>query len=174
MIAVVADSKSPYKLKDSGKHSKLGELIGTCIIEATKEALQKQTGLTPKSQCDVITRLGRFGIKEENICDISHELGKVGQFDDFSRNMELLRKNQMLVGLTGSILHIIDEVSWGLLSEKEGKITSFAIMKGTSLISDMPNTIPFDDILNANYSIIHNWMRVIAWLCMNSGFTKMN
>ncbi len=167
MIAVVADSTSPYELTDSGKHSKLGELIGKCVIEATKEALAKQTELTPAVQCDSIVRLKRFGISEDTIWEMACELEGDLLKSDFNKNLLLLRKNPVVVGLTSSILHIIDEVSWGLLCEQNGKKAAFAIISGIPVVLDAKKPFNFKDILTEHESILHNWTRVMAWLSCN-------
>ena len=167
MIAVVADSTSPYELTDSGKHSKLGELIGKCVIEATKEALAKQTELTPAVQCDSIVRLKRFGISEDTIWEMACELEGDLLKSDFNKNLLLLRKNPVVVGLTSSILHIIDEVSWGLLCEQNGKKAAFAIISGIPAVLDTKKSLPFNNILKENDSILHNWIRVMSWLSYN-------
>ena len=60
---VVANSESPLYLEGAGKHSKLGELIGRVVKEAVKKALDKQTGLNPKSQHNALRRLQRFGVR---------------------------------------------------------------------------------------------------------------
>ncbi len=65
-ICIISNMDSPNVITWAGKHSKLGELIGRCVIEATTEGLARQTGLTPDSQRDMLVRLERFGIDEKN------------------------------------------------------------------------------------------------------------
>jgi hypothetical protein len=41
-------------------------LIGVAVRDATKEALEKQTGLNPARQRNFLARLERYGVKAEN------------------------------------------------------------------------------------------------------------
>ncbi|MBN2525220.1 MAG: adenosylcobinamide amidohydrolase [Deltaproteobacteria bacterium] len=50
-----------HPLRSSGKHSKLGELIGAAVREAIKETLVRQNGLSPENRCDMSVHLQRFG-----------------------------------------------------------------------------------------------------------------
>lgn len=56
MIAIVADPEAPLRLSDAGKHSKPGELIRRGVIDATLAALERQTGLSPASQRNLLAR----------------------------------------------------------------------------------------------------------------------
>ncbi len=59
------DARRP--LAHSGKHVKLGELIGRSVLAATKEALRWQNGLEPSSTRSLTHALGRFGLSEERL-----------------------------------------------------------------------------------------------------------
>lgn len=59
---VVANSESSLYLEGAGKHSKLGELIGRAVKAAVKKALDKQSGLNPQNQHNVLRRLQRFHV----------------------------------------------------------------------------------------------------------------
>lgn len=166
MIAVVADKTSTNHLNDTGKHSKLGELIGNCVIEATQKALAQQTDLTPLSQCNMLVRLGRFGVDESQYWKVASTLEGGNSKLEFISQLRSMAKIPAMVSVTSSILHIVDEISWGLMSENDGKIAAFAAMKGipTVLMEKCP---PFSNLLNENDSIIDNWVRVTAWLAKN-------
>lgn len=174
MIAIVSNNTSNYELTDAGKHSKLGELIGKCVIEATKEALAKQSKLTPVSQRDFLVRLSRFGIKEENFCDVASTLEWKICKEEFRKNLKNAAENAVVVGVTSSILHIIDEISWGLLPEQEGRKAAFASMRGLPYILDINESVPFDDLLDENESILDNWIRIITWFVINGFFADTN
>jgi adenosylcobinamide hydrolase len=64
---IVANTDSKLYLDDAGKHAKLGELIGTVVKQAVKEALDKQTNLNPATQHNALSRLKRFGVTADNI-----------------------------------------------------------------------------------------------------------
>lgn len=172
MIAVVSNNTSEYELTDSGKHSKLGELIGTCVIEATKEALAKQSRLTPIYQRDILVRLERFGIKEEKIWEAACKLAGENCENDFRKELRRVTRIPTMVGITSSILHIVDEISWGLLPEQDGKRAAFSTMCGLSSLFDSDESFPLDKLLDEKEGIIDNWVRIIAWIVKNNIFSK--
>lgn len=139
MIAIITDPNSKLHISDAGKHSTLGELIGKSVISATTEALRLQTGLSPESQMDVLARLSRFSVTEEDLWQIAKELMKKSAINAVSQeiflnNLHNCVKNPFLVAVTSATLHIIDEVEWGLLPQNEAeKVASFIIMEGFGL-----------------------------------------
>ena len=64
---VYANLESENIYSDAGKHSKLGELLGKSVKKAVKEALAKQSGLTPQRQKSVFRRFKRYGLNAEKI-----------------------------------------------------------------------------------------------------------
>jgi adenosylcobinamide amidohydrolase len=64
---IVANAESKWTLNNSGKHSKLGELIGKSVKAAVKEALRLQTGLSPEKQHNVLKRTDRYGITGDSL-----------------------------------------------------------------------------------------------------------
>jgi len=116
MIAIVADPASPLHLTDAGKHAKLGELIGRTVIAATTAALEWETGLSPESQADVLVRLSRFGVGEEDLYRIAKELP--GACPDRGKFLEHLRgwsRDPGVVARVAAALHAVDEAGWGLV-----------------------------------------------------------
>lgn len=127
-ISVISNMKSNNKLTNAGKHSKLGELIGTSVIEATKETLAKETSITPTSLCDMMVRMNRFGIKEENYFDaVDHRETIDKQL--FIKHLREFSRDPEIVAVTAAILHLKDEVRWGLISEEAAKTTATDIMQ---------------------------------------------
>ncbi|WP_066640609.1 adenosylcobinamide amidohydrolase [Desulfolucanica intricata] len=112
-IIVVANPLSPYRFEYAGKHSKLGELIGLVVKESTKEALEKQTGLNAERQCDVLERLTRYKIKEN---DFLQGIDEGINQDYFIRELKNIARDRQLVAITAALLHLLDEYSWGLLA----------------------------------------------------------
>jgi adenosylcobinamide hydrolase len=167
MIAVVADRTSPHCLTDAGKHSKLGEMIGLCVLEAIVKALELQSEMTALSQRDMLVRLERFGVDEamywKAASRIEGENRKVG----FLRALRGASRNPSLVGSTCAVLHVMDEISWGLLPETAGRKAAISIMKGLPELVGYNGVVPLDDLLDEKDSIIDNWVRVTAWLIKN-------
>lgn len=127
-ISVISNFKSENILTNTGKHSKLGELIGKSVIEATTEALVRQSNMTPDSQRDMLVRLERFGVDEEQYWLAAKEDMADHQKKEFLCNLHQFSKNPSVVAMVASILHIMDEVSWGLIPEAVVKRTAISMM----------------------------------------------
>lgn len=166
-ISIISNMESKNVLTIAGKHSKLGELIGKSVIEATKEALAKHTNLTPDSQRDMLTRLERFGINEETYWNfITPKQGT--QKKEFIGNLNNFSKNTLVVAMVSSILHIIDEIEWKLIPEQAGKKTAISIMKTLPQMLKIGKFSFDDELLTENDSILDNWIRISSWCVMKS------
>ena len=118
---VVANSESPLFFEGAGKHSKLGELIGLAVMAAVKEALKKQSGLTPAQQHDLLRRLRRFGITEEALWQrYKEEVGANALIKaQFIAALEKMTAVPALFPLGVLFIHLYDEHLWGLLEKGE-------------------------------------------------------
>ncbi|AFV24089.1 hypothetical protein Mpsy_1883 [Methanolobus psychrophilus R15] len=167
MIAVVADRTSPHCLTDAGKHSKLGEMIGLCVLEAIVKALELQSEMTALSQRDMLVRLERFGVDEAMYWKAASRIEGENRKAGFLRALRDASRNPSLVGSTCAVLHVMDEISWGLLPETAGRKAAISIMKGLPELLGYNGVVPLDDLLDEKDSIIDNWVGITAWLIKN-------
>jgi adenosylcobinamide amidohydrolase len=119
---VISDMESPVKLTNAGKHSKLGELIGKCVKKAVKEALYKQTGLSPEFQYSVFNRFKRYGLTEETVWkNYLQQITNENEMDklDFIHNLHKLDSEKVLITYGSLYLHLLDQLQWNLLKEEE-------------------------------------------------------
>ena len=118
---VVANSESPLFFEGAGKHSKLGELIGLAVMAAVKEALKRQSGLTPAQQHDLLRRLRRFGVTEEALWQrYKEEVGDDALIKaQFIAALEKMTAVPALFPLGVLFIHLYDEHLWGLLEKGE-------------------------------------------------------
>lgn len=118
---VVANSESPLFFEGAGKHSKLGELIGLAVMAAVKEALKKQSGLTPAQQHDLLRRLRRFGVTEEALWQRYREEAGADPLikAQFIAALEKMTAVPALFPLGVLFIHLYDEHLWGLLEKEE-------------------------------------------------------
>ncbi len=117
---IVANSTSPIFLESAGKHSKLGELIGRTVTVAVKEALDKQSGLNPTRQHNVLRRLERFGVTSETVWKYYLENTKEPIIKpEFLGCMEQMASSEEKLPLFVAIIHLYDEYLWDLLGEEE-------------------------------------------------------
>jgi adenosylcobinamide hydrolase len=172
-ICIISNMDSQKVMTWAGKHSKLGELIGKCVIEATTEALAIQTGLTPESQRDMLVRLNRFGIDEKNYWETASALEGENWKERFIRNLRDFSRNPAVVAMTASLLHIVDEIQWGLIPELAGKTTALSIMKTLPDLVDIHNHPDLTKLLDERDTILENWIRLSSW-CVKCGFTEPN
>ncbi len=124
MIAVISDPASPLSITDAGTHSALGELIAKAVIRATQSALEKETGLSPGSQHDVLVRLERYRVTKQDLWSIAADAAGKDPSDPeeqelFYRHLEQWARRPGSVARIAAALHVIDEESWGLIPRKE-------------------------------------------------------
>ncbi|PKL67150.1 MAG: hypothetical protein CVV28_07020 [Methanobacteriales archaeon HGW-Methanobacteriales-1] len=167
-ISIVSNMESKNVLTDAGKHSKLGELIGKCVIEATKCALAKQTNLTPKSQFSMMKRLNRFDIDEEKYWEIATSTYRTDQESEFIKELHYFSQNPLVVAMISSILHIVDEIQWKLIPELTGKKTALLIMNTLPEVLKIKDFPKNENIITENDSIIESWIKISSWCILNS------
>ena len=111
------------------KHSKLGELIGRTVISSIKEALKLQQGITPQIQHDIIHRMDRFGVTEDALWDCYKETYRNLIRAEFTDILDRIRTDDTLVTYTSLYAHLLDQLSWGLLSFAECRIAANELLK---------------------------------------------
>ena len=119
--AIIADRESACYLTDTGKHSKLGELIGKSVKKAVKQALYQQSGLGPAKQHDVFRRLSRFGLSRMGLYSKCKEIypEQAPGRPEFEAVAEVLGKESRMVSYASFLAHCIDQMDWELFSVAE-------------------------------------------------------
>lgn len=119
---VIANPSSELYFEGAGKHSKLGELIGCAVKPAVKEALFRQTGLSPQMQHSVLRRLKRFGVNEDTLWqEYIAGNGSNNVKTQFMERLSQLDKDDQLVTYTSLYVHLLDQFLWELLSGEEAE-----------------------------------------------------
>lgn len=129
MMCIITNPDADLSLTDAGTHSKLGELIGKSVIRATTSALKLETGLSPESQQNVLVRLSRFGVTEEDIWEVASRLDSGLSREEFFNRLREKARDPELVALVSAVLHIVDEVEWNLLPEVEAKTVACRLIR---------------------------------------------
>lgn len=117
-IIVLSNAECERRLYNAGKHSKLGELIGKAVTESVLSSMGKN-GATPVSQADVFKRLERFGITRTS-CKEYLAANGLDPGKEFDASLERISKDKTMLSYVSSVLHIADEVSWGLIPQDAG------------------------------------------------------
>ncbi len=167
MIAVVADGCGPLELTDAGKHSKLGELIGIVVIEGLQKALALQSELTPLSRRDMMVRLERFGVDEAKYWKVASAIPGENKKNRFINDLRTISRNPILVSCVASVLHIIDEVNWGLIPENSGKKAAIAMMRELPDLLGATQELPVEYVFSEKESILDTWILTTSWLVKN-------
>ena len=123
-LCIFSNLDSDNVLTNAGKHSKLGELIGKCVIESVIKSIGKQVWITQKSQSNVLVRLNRYKL---DINDFYNNLD-----DDkleFIKQLRVDAKIQKNVAITTSVLNLIDEVEANLIKKEDAKSVALDLIK---------------------------------------------
>ena len=127
-MMIIADAQSDNLLTYAGKHGKLGELIGITVMAAVKESLSLHMGLSPESQHSVLARLKRYGLTDKSFKDKLERLEGTISLADYMDNLHKIDQNGELVALTSLYVHLLDQLTWGLLSINEAICAGDAVL----------------------------------------------
>ncbi len=116
-MAIASRLNGEESLTSTGKHSKLGELIGKASYKAIKETLEFQNQLTPTRQCSVMSHLARFGVTEQDVLNriavhLPEHLSVL-----FNDNFISLDRDPITVASVAGLLNAWDKVTWGILPD---------------------------------------------------------
>ncbi len=101
--------------ESTSPHSKLGELIGRAVLEATKEALRWQNGLEPSYTRGVVEALGRFGLTLEGIREsIKAELS-ADDFELFAKNEKSALYDPQVGAACYAFAAVVDRIEYGAI-----------------------------------------------------------
>ncbi|MDR2339228.1 MAG: adenosylcobinamide amidohydrolase [Deltaproteobacteria bacterium] len=124
-IGVAAKKEPGYpELTNAGKHSKLGELIGLTVKEATKAVLVRQNGMSPDRQCSAKILLERFfkrdsfhwGIRGVDLAELfSKGLDDPEDARLFQDNRLPLFHDPVNAAAVMALVHLRDQFAWGVL-----------------------------------------------------------
>lgn len=160
---VIANPASALYLESAGKHSKLGELIGCTVKQAVKEALLKQTGLSPEMQRSVLRRLKRFGVNEETLWQEYPDRGIQIKQQQFLDCLYQIDRDPLLVTYTSLYIHLLDQLLWNLLSGEEvrqaGNVLLALVANNYGLFSPMISGQELSDYLQAWTKLVFEIMK---------------
>lgn len=99
----------------TGKHSKLGEILALCVMDATREALRWQNGLEPSRTRHLGHALGRFGVEEESLrAALAERLPESG-FRIVSDNFNALLHEPQVAAAAYALAAVMDRIAFGTL-----------------------------------------------------------
>lgn len=104
-------------LSGAGKHTRLGELIARSVQTALRQALARQNGLSPVSQCSTLALLRRLGAREDAFCAAicAHLNEEDAQL--LMNNRHVVLNDPPTVAAVAALLHLRDQFVWGILPQ---------------------------------------------------------
>ena len=112
------NEESPVVLYGAGKHVLLGEMIGQSVKEAVTKALDQQSGMNAQRQSSFLQQGIRYGLGVEELLALYQ-----ARYPEVSRDAATLRRglqrlatDSHLSASVASILHLVDQWRWGLIS----------------------------------------------------------
>lgn len=117
---MIANPASPVYVQSAGKHSKLGELIGRTVKQAVKEALRRESGLSPQRQHSLLWRLKRFSVTAETLWqEYAAQYRETVTKAQFLEQLQQIDNDPQWVTYTSLYVHLLDQFLWELLSGGE-------------------------------------------------------
>lgn len=114
-VAVACLKGTGVPLTGTGKHSKLGELIGRVVRRVVAGTLEAQNHLTPRGQCSAWVHLERFGTDRERlaraVADRLEDETAVLWRDNFIEQ----DTDAPTVAAVATLCHLKDKLDWGVL-----------------------------------------------------------
>ena len=166
---VVVNPQAELYFDDTGKHSKLGELIGLAVKDAVKEALVKQNRLTAQKQHDVLRRMARFGVTRDGIYQNYLNAGYAAVAkESFMTQLDAFAQENSIVTGTSLYVHLLDQYNWGLLTADE------VAEAGAGLIATacrQCNIAPGTMGEHSLKGFVEGWERVLL-ACMNRKLSR--
>ena len=101
----------------TGPHVKLGELIGVCVRDATKEALRWQNGLEPSLTRGLFHALGRFGLTKEHAMASLAQLLPRDQYALLEANQRAVFFDPGAGAAAYALAAVLDRVAFGTIPE---------------------------------------------------------
>ncbi|SMC39439.1 Adenosylcobinamide amidohydrolase [Desulfocicer vacuolatum DSM 3385] len=114
-MGIACQQGDEIPLTSSGKHTKLGELIGKTVKKAVKRTLKLQNELTPQGQRSIKIHIERLGT------DKTKMLEGISKFLDektatlLKNNFDSVNRDPLAVAAAAALMHLRDKWAWGIL-----------------------------------------------------------
>lgn len=153
-ISVSCLLRAGVPLKWSGKHNKLGELIGTTVHAGVRETLERQNGLFPGRQCSTVVHLERFGTDRESLRRSLMDLFPEQHADLLSKNFDVLDRDPVTVAAVAALTHMRDKLGWGVLPHgcRQEILVSFGAQVAAAVSGKYDKIVCYRDKLSGNLS----------------------
>ncbi len=119
-LTILSKEDCSLRLRGTGNHCKLGELIGKSVIEAVRESAKKN-GVRAEDRKSIRTLMSEYGCIKD---------GPLAMHD--SEDDSVIKDSDgKVLSSVSAVLHIIDCMKWGLIPEAEGTKAGADIIRVT-------------------------------------------
>lgn len=146
-VIVLCDGDCERILNNAGKHSKLGELIGKTVIEATLSSLN-MNGICPEYQTNIIRRLERFGITMDSFKQILEKMN-IEPITNFDSKLKEILSDTSTIAYVSAIVQIYDSILWGLIPVDDGYNMGYRIICNTLYDVTIHSNNLIDDLVSS-------------------------
>ena len=117
-LIAVCNEESPVVLYGAGKHVLLGEMIGQSVKEAVTKALDRQSGMNAQRQSSFLQQGIRYRLGIEDLLALyqARYLASAQDEATLREALQRLASDSHLCAAVASILHLVDQWRWGLIS----------------------------------------------------------
>jgi adenosylcobinamide amidohydrolase len=99
----------------TGKHAKLGELIGKAVMDAVREALRWQNGLEPSRTRHLAHALGRFGVEDGRLLEAMGAHLDEQDRTLLAANFQAILHEPQVAGAAYALAAVRDRLAYGTL-----------------------------------------------------------
>lgn len=135
-VAVLCNKNNCRKIENYRNGSDLAKTIKKCVDHTLTEALDRQTMMNSSTQCNPYVMISRHNITEMSCHD---EIRYPFTMSTLLDARDLISKDPKVVAIVSAVLHVMDEMEWGLTPIKEGTESC------RSIIAAMMNGPSMDD-----------------------------
>ncbi len=123
-IVIVRNRGSDIHVRGAGNHCKLGELIGSSSIEAVK-ASADMNGTNEFTRSSIIAMMSAYGYGQDKLFALS---GCPDMSTFIARSLSK-DSDPSAVATVSAVIHICNEIQWGLVSEEDGRKAAIALIR---------------------------------------------
>ncbi|MCP4117730.1 MAG: adenosylcobinamide amidohydrolase [Desulfobacteraceae bacterium] len=136
-------------LTSSGKHTKLGELIGRTVKKSVMKTLALQNKLTPEGQRSVKIHIERFGTDKKGMQQGIRQYLDRENAALLMNNFDSVDRDPLAVAAVAALVHVRDEFAWGILPQSCSKeiFSSFGAQIAASISGRMERMPAYRDQL---------------------------
>ena len=117
-VAVLCNKNSRNKVAESSNGSKLADTIRECVEKTLAQALDDQSMMNPKAECNPYLMISRYRITEMNCND---EIRYPFKMRTLKEGWRRLSEDAGAAAIVSSVMHIMDEIGWGLIPSDAGR-----------------------------------------------------